>query len=58
MAGRKGGGALLTDWGRRVVTLYRDAEAKMRQAAQSEIDELERSLGADRVKGDAEYAKD
>ena len=44
--GVKGGGASLTDQGRRVVALYRDAEAKMRAAAQGEIDELERSLGA------------
>ena len=44
--GAKGGGASLTDEGRRVVALYRDAEAKMRSAAQGEIDELERSLGA------------
>jgi molybdate transport system regulatory protein len=44
--GVKGGGASLTDQGRRVVELYRDAEAKMRAAAQGEIDELERSLGA------------
>ena len=44
--GAKGGGASLTDQGRRVVALYRDAEAKMRAAAQGEIDELERNLGA------------
>ncbi|MGC2785136.1 MAG: transcriptional regulator [Roseiarcus sp.] len=44
--GAKGGGASLTDEGRRVVALYRDAEAKMRSAAQGEIDELERNLGA------------
>src|ERR1700722_8809581 len=44
--GAKGGGAALTDQGRRVVALYRDAEAKMRAAAQHEIDELERNLGA------------
>jgi molybdate transport system regulatory protein len=44
--GVKGGGASLTDQGRRVVALYRGAEAKMRAAAQGEIDELERSLGA------------
>jgi molybdate transport system regulatory protein len=44
--GAKGGGASLTDEGRRVVTLYREAEAKMRSAAQGEIDALERSLGA------------
>jgi molybdate transport system regulatory protein len=44
--GAKGGGASLTDEGRRVVALYRDAEAKMREAAQGEIDALERILGA------------
>jgi molybdate transport system regulatory protein len=44
--GAKGGGASLTDQGRRIVALYRDAEAKMRAAAQGEIDELERNLGA------------
>ena len=43
--GAKGGGASLTDEGRRVVALYRDAEAKMREAAQGEIDALERGLG-------------
>jgi molybdate transport system regulatory protein len=43
--GVKGGGASLTDRGRRIVALYRDAEAKMRAAAQGEIDELERNLG-------------
>jgi molybdate transport system regulatory protein len=54
--GAKGGGASLTDQGRRVIALYRDAEAKMRAAAQAEIDELERSLGADQAEGDSEYA--
>ena len=48
--GAKGGGAALTDQGRRIVALYRDAEAKMRAAAQGEIDELERNLGAGKVK--------
>ena len=43
--GAKGGGASLTDQGRRIVALYRDAEAKMRAAAQDEIDALERALG-------------
>jgi molybdate transport system regulatory protein len=43
--GTKGGGAALTEQGRRIVALYRDAEAKMRAVAQSEIDELERNLG-------------
>jgi molybdate transport system regulatory protein len=44
--GAKGGGAALTDQGRRIVALYRDAEAKMRAAAQGEIDAIERDLGA------------
>src|SRR6202789_689414 len=42
--GVKGGGAALTDQGRRIVALYRNAEAKMQVAAQGEIDELERDL--------------
>jgi molybdate transport system regulatory protein len=49
--GAKGGGASLTDQGRRVLALYRDAEAKMRAAAQGEIDELERNLGPGKTKG-------
>ena len=44
--GVKGGGASLTDQGRRIVALYRGAEAKMRAVAQGEIDALERDLGA------------
>src|SRR6202022_4361468 len=44
--GAKGGGAALTDEGRRIVTLYRDAEAKMRLAAQPEIDSIERGLAS------------
>jgi molybdate transport system regulatory protein len=47
--GTKGGGAALTDQGRRVVALYRDAEAKMRAAAQGEIDKLESNLGVGKV---------
>ena len=43
--GTKGGGAALTEQGRRIVALYRDAEAKMRAVAQGEMDELERNLG-------------
>ena len=42
--GARGGGAALTDQGRRIVALYRDAEAKMRAAAQSEIDAIECDL--------------
>ena len=44
--GAKGGGAQLTDQGRRIVALYRDAEAKMRAAAQDEIESIERDLAA------------
>ena len=44
--GARGGGAALTDQGRRIVALYRDAEAKMRAAAQGEIDAIERDLAA------------
>jgi molybdate transport system regulatory protein len=55
--GAKGGGASLTEQGRQVIALYRDAEAKMREVAHGEIDELERSLGADQPEGDSEYAK-
>ena len=43
--GSKGGGAALTDHGRRIVALYRAAEAKMRSAAQGEIEAIERDLG-------------
>jgi molybdate transport system regulatory protein len=55
--GSKGGGASLTDQGRRVVALFRDAEAKTRASAQDEIDELERSLCVDHAKREFEYAK-
>ena len=44
--GAKGGGAQLTDQGRRVVALYRGAEAKMRAAAQGEIGAIEGDLAA------------
>ena len=44
--GAKGGGAALTDQGRRIVALYRDAEAKMRAAAQGEIEAIEGDLSA------------
>ena len=47
--GTKGGGAALTEQGRRIVALYRNAEAKMRAAAEAEIDKLERNLGAGKV---------
>ena len=43
--GVKGGGATLTGQGRRIVALYREAEAKMRSAAQGEIEAIERDLG-------------
>ncbi len=39
--GAQGGGASLTDAGRRVVMLYRSAEAKMRTAAAEEIGAIE-----------------
>jgi molybdate transport system regulatory protein len=46
--GVKGGGASLTEQGRRIVTLYRNAEAKMRTAGQVEIEAIERDLSAPR----------
>jgi molybdate transport system regulatory protein len=49
--GAKGGGAALTDQGRRIVALYRDAEAKMRAAAKSEIEAIEHDLAAGRAAG-------
>ena len=42
--GAKGGGAELTEEGRRIVALYRSAEAKMRSNGQQEIDAIERAL--------------
>ena len=42
--GAKGGGASLTEKGRLIVALYRSAEAKMRAAADKEIDAIEREL--------------
>jgi len=42
--GAKGGGAGLTDEGRRVVALYRMAEAKMRAGANEEIEALETAV--------------
>jgi molybdate transport system regulatory protein len=44
--GVNGGGAALTDEGRRIVALYRAAEAKMRSAAGTEIGSIERELAA------------
>jgi molybdate transport system regulatory protein len=44
--GRKGGGAVLTDLGVRVVLLYRAAEGKAMKSAASEIKRIERSLAA------------
>jgi molybdate transport system regulatory protein len=49
--GSKGGGAALTDQGRRIVALYRDAEAKMRAAAQGEIEAIERDLAGAKAHG-------
>jgi molybdate transport system regulatory protein len=42
--GAKGGGAVLTEEGRRIATLYRGAEAKMRAAAEAEIHAIESGL--------------
>ncbi len=42
--GVKGGGAALTAAGGRVVSLYREAERKMRDAAAAEIDGMEGAL--------------
>jgi len=42
--GSRGGGAALTDAGRRIVALYRAAEAKMRSAAGDEIESIARDL--------------
>ncbi len=44
--GVKGGGAALTDEGRRIVALYRGAEAKMRIAADAEIGAFESGVAA------------
>ena len=46
--GANGGGASLTDEGRRIVALYREAEAKMRAAAGAEIASIERDLAPPR----------
>lgn len=42
--GRKGGGAVLTGLGERVVSLYRAAEGKAMKSMASEIRRIERSL--------------
>ena len=42
--GARGGGASLTEEGRRIVALYRDAEARMRAVAEAQIDAIERGL--------------
>jgi molybdate transport system regulatory protein len=44
--GVNGGGAGLTAEGRRIVGLYRDAEAKMRSAAGMEIEAIEHGLAS------------
>ena len=54
--GARGGGAALTDEGRRVVALYRGAEAKMRAAAEGEISALERELAAANPAGEGKAA--
>jgi molybdate transport system regulatory protein len=42
--GWNGGGAALTDEGRQIVALYREAEAKMRSAAGEQIESIEQKL--------------
>jgi molybdate transport system regulatory protein len=42
--GRKGGGAVLTELGEAVVSLYRAAEGKAMKSAATEIERIERSL--------------
>ena len=44
--GAQGGGARLTEEGRRIVTLYRNAETKMRASASAEIGAIEGALAA------------
>ena len=42
--GRNGGGAILTDLGEQVITLYRAAEAKVHRTAAEEMRGIENSL--------------
>ena len=42
--GRNGGGAVLTPLGERVVTLYRDAEHKVRRSTCKEVECMEQAL--------------
>ncbi len=42
--GAKGGGATVTSAGERVISLYREAERKMREAAAAEIAHIESAL--------------
>jgi molybdate transport system regulatory protein len=42
--GRNGGGAVLTELGETVVTLYREAERKMNRSASREIEKIEQVL--------------
>ncbi len=51
--GVNGGGAALTDEGRRIVALYRGAETKMRVAAEAEIGAIEGGLAAPTPQTDA-----
>src|SRR5262249_7621159 len=44
--GRKGGGAILTDLGERVVSLYRAAEGKAIKSMANELRRMERSLSS------------
>ena len=46
--GAQGGGAALTEAGRRIVALYRGAEAKMRASAENEIGAIESALSPGR----------
>jgi molybdate transport system regulatory protein len=45
--GQRGGGAKLTERGKRIVALYRGAEAKMRAAAAREIEDIEAALASE-----------
>ena len=44
--GRHGGGASLTDTGMSIVSMYRNAERKVRKTASKEIEAIERVLAA------------
>ena len=42
--GRNGGGAVLTEQGETIVSLYREAERKMSRSASREIEQIEQAL--------------